>query len=329
MGRSPCCEKEHTNKGAWTKEEDERLINYIKLHGEGCWRSLPKAAGLLRCGKSCRLRWINYLRPDLKRGNFTEDEDELIINLHSLLGNKWSLIASRLPGRTDNEIKNYWNTHIKRKLHSRGIDPQTHRPLLVHNTSTTTTTTTSITKPPPPLPTSSSSINIININDQQKSKTKSHHIQLADGAQQSAAEEEQEQEEQQDSNNTSTSTVMTGEDNDYLSHLNINLDLSIGLPNPSFQPHPHHQISFSQVSDQYSNTTTAAAAAHAHHHQPITKQQQQQLYYNGTNNYVNGAVCLCCHLGFQKNQHPCACINSVVTTTAADHNIHFFRYYIP
>ncbi|KAH9603175.1 hypothetical protein KSS87_003156 [Heliosperma pusillum] len=128
MGRSPCCEKEHTNKGAWTKEEDERLINYIKTHGEGCWRSLPKAAGLQRCGKSCRLRWINYLRPDLKRGNFTEEEDELIINLHSLLGNKWSLIAARLPGRTDNEIKNYWNTHIKRKLLSRGIDPQTHRP---------------------------------------------------------------------------------------------------------------------------------------------------------------------------------------------------------
>ncbi|KAH6797130.1 myb domain protein 7 [Perilla frutescens var. hirtella] len=129
MGRSPCCEKEHTNKGAWTKEEDERLINHIKLHGEGCWRSLPKAAGLLRCGKSCRLRWINYLRPDLKRGNFSQEEDELIINLHGLLGNKWSLIAGRLAGRTDNEIKNYWNTHIKRKLISRGIDPQTHRHL--------------------------------------------------------------------------------------------------------------------------------------------------------------------------------------------------------
>ncbi|PKI54121.1 hypothetical protein CRG98_025485 [Punica granatum] len=129
MGRSPCCEKAHTNKGAWTKEEDQRLIDYIRRHGEGCWRSLPKAAGLLRCGKSCRLRWINYLRPDLKRGNFTEEEDELIIKLHSLLGNKWSLIAGRLPGRTDNEIKNYWNTHIKRKLISRGIDPQTHRPL--------------------------------------------------------------------------------------------------------------------------------------------------------------------------------------------------------
>ncbi|KAI4324190.1 hypothetical protein L6164_023747 [Bauhinia variegata] len=129
MGRSPCCEKAHTNKGAWTKEEDQRLIDYIRVHGEGCWRSLPKAAGLLRCGKSCRLRWINYLRPDLKRGNFTEEEDELIIKLHSLLGNKWSLIAGRLPGRTDNEIKNYWNTHIKRKLISRGIDPQTHRSL--------------------------------------------------------------------------------------------------------------------------------------------------------------------------------------------------------
>ncbi|KAF7841198.1 myb-related protein 308-like [Senna tora] len=129
MGRSPCCEKAHTNKGAWTKEEDDRLVAYIRAHGEGCWRSLPKAAGLLRCGKSCRLRWINYLRPDLKRGNFTQEEDELIIKLHSLLGNKWSLIAGRLPGRTDNEIKNYWNTHIRRKLLSRGIDPATHRPL--------------------------------------------------------------------------------------------------------------------------------------------------------------------------------------------------------
>ncbi|URE05836.1 Myb-related protein [Musa troglodytarum] len=128
MGRSPCCEKAHTNRGAWTKEEDERLIAHIKVHGNGCWRSLPKAAGLLRCGKSCRLRWINYLRPGLKRGNFAEEEDELIIKLHGVLGNKWSLIASRLPGRTDNEIKNYWNTHIKRKLIGRGVDPRAHGP---------------------------------------------------------------------------------------------------------------------------------------------------------------------------------------------------------
>ncbi|XP_076907604.1 myb-related protein 308-like [Bidens hawaiensis] len=145
MGRSPCCEKSHTNKGAWTKEEDDRLIAYIRAHGEGCWRSLPKAAGLLRCGKSCRLRWINYLRPDLKRGNFSEEEDELIIKLHSLLGNKWSLIAGRLPGRTDNEIKNYWNTRIRRKLLNRGIDPATHRPITDtnhHQTNSITTTTT-------------------------------------------------------------------------------------------------------------------------------------------------------------------------------------------
>nr|GMC60721.1 myb-related protein 308-like [Ipomoea batatas] len=87
MGRSPCCEKEHTNKGAWTKEEDDRLIRYIKKHGDIC--VCVYKLGLLRCGKSCRLRWINYLRPDLKRGNFTEEEDELIINLHSLLGNKY------------------------------------------------------------------------------------------------------------------------------------------------------------------------------------------------------------------------------------------------
>ncbi|CAO2182183.1 unnamed protein product [Urochloa humidicola] len=156
MGRSPCCEKAHTNKGAWTKEEDQRLIAYIKAHGEGCWRSLPKAAGLLRCGKSCRLRWMNYLRPDLKRGNFTDDDDELIIKLHALLGNKWSLIAGQLPGRTDNEIKNYWNTHIKRKLMSRGIDPQTHRPLSGGGSAAaaavsglTTSSTTGFPSPPP------------------------------------------------------------------------------------------------------------------------------------------------------------------------------------
>ncbi|KAF7038858.1 hypothetical protein CFC21_048963 [Triticum aestivum] len=142
MGRSPCCEKAHTNKGAWTKEEDQRLIGYIKAHGEGCWRSLPKAAGLLRCGKSCRLRWMNYLRPDLKRGNFTDDDDELIIKLHALLGNKWSLIAGQLPGRTDNEIKNYWNTHIKRKLLNRGMDPHTHRPISAAAAASGLTTST-------------------------------------------------------------------------------------------------------------------------------------------------------------------------------------------
>ncbi|TKY47422.1 Transcription repressor MYB4 [Spatholobus suberectus] len=125
--RKPCCDKEGTNKGAWSKQEDQKLIDYIRAHGAGRWCSLPKAAGLHRCGKSCRLRWTNYLRPNIKRGNFAQDEEDLIIKLHALLGNRWSLIAGRLPGRTDNEVKNYWNSHIRRKLIKMGIDPNNHK----------------------------------------------------------------------------------------------------------------------------------------------------------------------------------------------------------
>lgn len=128
MGRSPSSYDDNLKKGPWTPEEDQKLVEFISKNGHGSWRALPKQAGLNRCGKSCRLRWTNYLRPDIKRGRFTEDEERLIINLHSVLGNKWSRIAGHLPGRTDNEIKNYWNTHIRKKLLHMGIDPVTHKP---------------------------------------------------------------------------------------------------------------------------------------------------------------------------------------------------------
>lgn len=115
-GRAPCCDKTQVKRGPWSPAEDLKLIAFIQKYGHENWRALPKQAGLMRCGKSCRLRWINYLRPDVKRGNFTIEEEEAIIRLHKDFGNKWSKIASCLPGRTDNEIKNVWNTHLKKKM---------------------------------------------------------------------------------------------------------------------------------------------------------------------------------------------------------------------
>ncbi|XP_052206166.1 transcription factor MYB61-like [Diospyros lotus] len=129
MGRHSCCYKQKLRKGLWSPEEDEKLIKHITKYGHGCWSSVPKLAGLQRCGKSCRLRWINYLRPDLKRGTFSQQEENLIIELHAVLGNRWSQIAAQLPGRTDNEIKNLWNSSLKKKLRQRGIDPSSHKPL--------------------------------------------------------------------------------------------------------------------------------------------------------------------------------------------------------
>ncbi|OAY76401.1 Myb-related protein 306 [Ananas comosus] len=105
MGRPPCCDKVGIKKGPWTPEEDIILVSYIQEHGPGNWRSVPTNTGLMRCSKSCRLRWTNYLRPGIKRGNFTPHEEGIIIHLQALLGN-----------RTDNDIKNYWNTHLKKKI---------------------------------------------------------------------------------------------------------------------------------------------------------------------------------------------------------------------
>nr|CAD1817374.1 unnamed protein product [Ananas comosus var. bracteatus] len=158
-------------KGPWTAEEDRILTEYVTKHGEGNWNVVQKNSGLLRCGKSCRLRWINHLRPDLRKDPMSPEEAEIIVELHAILGNKWAkmvqfimILRHRRPislsnsmpylgtsglirlissgafhatltpltqnqngvvdllkvdnlceqGRTDNEIKNFWNTRRKR-----------------------------------------------------------------------------------------------------------------------------------------------------------------------------------------------------------------------
>lgn len=119
--------KRFCKKGAWTAEEDRELAECIKTHGAKKWKAVATKSGLNRCGNCCRLRWLNYLRPNIKKGNISPDEEDLIIRLHKLLGNRWSLIAGRLPGRTENEIKNHWNSHLSKKIYSTKITDGTTR----------------------------------------------------------------------------------------------------------------------------------------------------------------------------------------------------------
>ncbi|CAJ1892507.1 unnamed protein product [Sphenostylis stenocarpa] len=125
MGRAPCCDKANVKKGPWSPEEDAKLKDYIEQHGTGGnWIALPQKVGLKRCGKSCRLRWLNYLRPNIKHGQFSDAEDTIICSLFASIGSRWSIIASQLPGRTDNDIKNYWNTKLKKKMMAMNPSPQ-------------------------------------------------------------------------------------------------------------------------------------------------------------------------------------------------------------
>ncbi|PIN23462.1 Transcription factor, Myb superfamily [Handroanthus impetiginosus] len=119
MVKAAYIDKNGLKKGAWSEEEDNKLRAYILRYGHWNWRLLPKFAGLQRCGKSCRLRWMNYLKPGVKRGNYTKEEEDLIRKLHHELGNKWSAIAAKLSGRTDNEIKNHWHEHLNKRITKR------------------------------------------------------------------------------------------------------------------------------------------------------------------------------------------------------------------